>query len=92
MIKINDNWIDETLIVHLAKQTKKDYDSKEEHYFMQVNTGRGYYDINFYSNKELRDVEFDNLGKLVSERDKNKKDYIQGFKDGTEYALKLKDK
>ena len=92
MIKINDSWIDEDEIVSLHKENIHiDKDNKE--YEIRIHTkNNGYYPIKFYSNLQLRDREFDKIGELLAKKGKKQddnKDYIQGFKDGTEYALKL---
>ena len=92
MIKINDSLIDEDDISSLHKEDIcTDKDNKV--YEIRVHTkSSSYYPIHFYSNIQLRDREFDKLGELLSKKDKkqdDKKDYIRGFKDGTEYALKL---
>lgn len=93
MIKINDSWIDENEIISIHKeQSYKDKDTND--YDIRVHTkDNSYYPIKFYLNKQLRDIEFDKLGELLSKRDEiqdDKKDYIQGFKSGVEYALKVK--
>ena len=95
MIKINDSWIDEDEISSLHKERRFiDKDNKE--YDIRIHTkNNSYYPINFYSNLQLRDSEFDRLGELLAKKGKKQddnKDYIQGFKDGTEYALKLRSK
>ena len=95
MIKINNSWIDEDEISSLHKDDiYKDKDNKE--YEIRIHTkNNSYYPINFYSNLQLRDIEFDKLADLLvkkGKKDDDNKDYIQGFKDGTEYALKLSSK
>ena len=92
MYRINDSWIDEDEIVSLHKEDiYKDKDNKE--YDIRVHIkNNGFYHIRFYSNQQLRDSNFDKIGELLAKKDKKQednKDYIQGFKDGTEYALKL---
>ena len=92
MIKINNSWLDEDDISSLHKEHRyTDKDTKE--YEIRIHTkNNSYYPINFYSNLQLRDSEFDKLAELLVKKDKKQddnKDYIQGFKDGTEYALKL---
>ena len=92
MIKINNSWLDEDDISSLHKEDIcTDKDNKV--YEIRVHTKRNsYYPITFYSNLQLRDSEFDKLAELLVKKDKKQddnKDYIQGFKDGTEYALKL---
>ena len=92
MIKIHNNWIDESEIKNMGKREQPDYNTKEKIYFITVSGNYGlHFDIPF-DNEQLRDIEFDKLGKLLSKRGDiidDKKDYIQGFKDGTEYPLKL---
>ena len=92
MIKINDSLIDEDDISSLHKEYRY-IDKENKEYDIRIHTkNNSYYHINFYSNIQLRDKEFDKLVELLSKKDKKQddnKDYIQGFKDGTEYALKL---
>lgn len=92
MIKINDSWIDEDEIISLHKENRYINNDKEE-YEIRIHTkNNSYYHISFYSNLQLRDTEFNKLGELMAKKGKKQddnKDYIQGFKDGTEYALKL---
>ena len=95
MIKINDSLIDEDDISSLHKEYRY-IDKENKEYEIRIHTkNNSYYPINFYSNIQLRDREFDKLVELLSKKDKkqdNNKVYIQGFKDGTEYALKLSSK
>lgn len=91
MIKINDSWIDENIIESIHKEIYTNGSNTEYEIRVQCKNSYGY-PIKFYKNKELRDLEFDKLGELLSKKSimqDDKKDYIQGFKDGLEYALKI---
>ena len=89
MIKINDSWVDIDSIFAIQRVNM----SSDEYAIEVINLGQTYFPIRFFSNEKLRDQKFDELGRMLEQRKKTKKDYIQGFKDGTEYALKLiKDK
>lgn len=89
MIKINDSWVDIDNIFAIQKVNM----NGDEYDIEVANSRQTYFTIRFFSNEKLRDQKFDELGRMLEQRKKTKQDYIQGFKDGTEYALKLiKDK
>ena len=57
-----------------------------------VNNGNMPIRIEFGNNEERALNFLEKLSDLIDRQREDKKDYIQGFKDGCEYALKLKDK
>lgn len=93
MIKINDSWVDIDSIFAIQKVNHKVNNLDDEYEIEVINLTQAFFRIRFFSNEKLRDQKFDELGRMLEHRKKTKQDYIQGFKDGTEYALKLsKDK
>ena len=90
------NMIDISLIVGLNCNEFTHYnEDKITKYNIDVFCSHGINIISLtYNTKESRDACADSIMKEVNAyREENKKqDYIQGFKDGCEYTLKLKDK
>lgn len=87
MIKISDKFVDEKNISAMelySFNSDKDYSVQIFGKFGQI------YNLNFKSKVEAEKF-MEELSKRIDTEEKEQKDYIQGFKDGVEYALKIKD-